>query len=296
MIGGQGLLGEQQAGAFVEIGTARAQDVGRPAEGLRHQVTHRDVDLALRRLRGVDVVDGSPGQERLGRRRVSAFYCDLGRTLQVVGSAGRHLAVEDQRSAKDLSEDYEELDEVAEEWSDTEDPPEMLSADDIAAIKAEIGDLRGFRDLAVSITENAKGQALLAALKVGFAKAAELGGPKKAIIFTQSRRTQDYLVRLLTANGYNGQLALFNGTNADPQSRAIYAAWLEANKGTDRVTGSRSADMRAALVDYFRTKASILIATEAAAEGINLQFCSMVVNVVRHGFETRGCACSGGQG
>jgi ERCC4-related helicase len=179
---------------------------------------------------------------------------------------------------KDLAEDFEELDEVAEEWSDMEETPEPLSADDIVAINAEIADLRGFRDLAVSITENAKGQALLSALKAGFSKAAELGGPKKAIIFTESRRTQDYLVRLLSANGFAEELALFNGANADPQSRAIYAAWFEANKGTDHVTGSRSADMRAALVDYFRTKASILIATEAAAEGINLQFCSMVVN------------------
>jgi superfamily II DNA or RNA helicase len=187
---------------------------------------------------------------------------------------------QDQRDQprKDLAEDYEELDEVEEEWSDEEEPPEPLSTDNIAAINAEIADLRGFRDLAVSITENAKGQALLSALKVGFAKAIELGGPQKAIIFTESRRTQDYLVRLLTANGFGDQLVLFNGTNADPQSRAICAAWLLANKGTDRVTGSRTADMRAALVDYFRNKASILIATEAAAEGINLQFCSMVVN------------------
>lgn len=90
---------------------------------------------------------------------------------------------------EELAEDYEELDVVAEEWSDEEDPPEPLSADDIIAINAEIADLRGFRDLAVSITENAKGQALLSALKVGFAKAVELGGPQKAIIFTESRRT-----------------------------------------------------------------------------------------------------------
>jgi superfamily II DNA/RNA helicase len=179
---------------------------------------------------------------------------------------------------EDLAEDYEALDEVAEEWSDTEEQPQPLSTDDITAIKAEIADLRGFRDLAVSITENAKGMALLSALKMGFAKATELGGPQKAIIFTESRKTQDYLVRLLSANGYGDQLALFNGTNADPQSRAIYAEWVKANKGTDRVTGSRTADMRAALVEYFRNKASILIATEAAAEGINLQFCSMVVN------------------
>ena len=32
------------------------------------------------------------------------------------------------------------------------------------------------------------------------------------------------------------------------------------------------------MVDHFRDEASILIATEAAAEGINLQFCNLVVN------------------
>src|SRR5438132_1456065 len=42
--------------------------------------------------------------------------------------------------------------------------------------------------------------------------------------------------------------------------------------------GSPTADLRAALVDHFRDEASILIATEAAAEGINLQFCNLVVN------------------
>ncbi|MCD6561326.1 MAG: DEAD/DEAH box helicase, partial [Deltaproteobacteria bacterium] len=35
---------------------------------------------------------------------------------------------------------------------------------------------------------------------------------------------------------------------------------------------------RAAIVDYFRDEAIIMIATEAAAEGLNLQFCSLVVN------------------
>ncbi len=36
--------------------------------------------------------------------------------------------------------------------------------------------------------------------------------------------------------------------------------------------------MKAALVEHFRDDAEILVATEAAAEGINLQFCSLVVN------------------
>ena len=181
---------------------------------------------------------------------------------------------------EELTEDYEEFEEIIDEWSGDEgaDDDELLSEDAVALIGQEIEDLRDFRDLAVSISENAKGQALLGALRAGFAKAEELGAAEKAIVFTESRRTQEYLCRLLSENGYGGKLVLFNGSNADPESKAIYQDWVGRNKGTDRVTGSRSADMRAALVDRFRNKAAIMIATEAAAEGINLQFCSMVVN------------------
>ena len=71
---------------------------------------------------------------------------------------------------------------------------------------------------------------------------------------------------------------MFNGSNNDPTSKEIYKDWKERYAGTDRVTGSPTADIRAALVEHFRNKAKIMIATEAAAEGINLQFCSMVVN------------------
>jgi SNF2 family DNA or RNA helicase len=183
-----------------------------------------------------------------------------------------------QKLEEEISEDYEEFEDAADEWGDEPAQPELLTADDISNIEREIVDLRGFRDLAVSISQNAKGQALLSALRAGFAKAIELGGAEKTIIFTESRKTQEYLVRLLSENGYDGKLVLFNGSNADPQSKAVYQTWVEKHKGTDRVTGSRTADMRAALVDYFREKAAVMIATEAAAEGINLQFCSMVVN------------------
>jgi Helicase conserved C-terminal domain len=37
-------------------------------------------------------------------------------------------------------------------------------------------------------------------------------------------------------------------------------------------------DVRTALIEHFRDHATILLATEAAAEGVNLQFCSLVVN------------------
>ena len=63
-----------------------------------------------------------------------------------------------------------------------------------------------------------------------------------------------------------------------PESPAVYERWLEDNQATGRATSSRAVDMRAALIEHFRDRAEIMIATEAAAEGVNLQFCSLVIN------------------
>ena len=178
---------------------------------------------------------------------------------------------------EELDQDYEALDETAEEWTEDE-PTEALTQADRAALEQEIADLDGFAQLATSIDHNAKGKALLKALDVAFAKAKELGAEQKAIIFTESRRTQSYLLRVLADSPYADGIVLFNGANNDDRSKLIYSRWLERHQGTDRVTGSRSADLRSALVDYFREQGRIMIATEAGAEGINLQFCSLVVN------------------
>jgi adenine-specific DNA-methyltransferase len=176
-----------------------------------------------------------------------------------------------------LDQDYEALDETAEEWTDDE-PAELLSEEDRNALEQEIADLDAFAALATSIDHNAKGMALLKALAIAFAKAQEIGAEQKAIIFTESRRTQDYLLRLLSDSPFAEGIVLFNGSNTDERSRQIYSEWLERHQGSDRITGSRSGDMRSALVDYFREQGRIMIATEAGAEGINLQFCSLVVN------------------
>jgi len=177
---------------------------------------------------------------------------------------------------EELDEDFEALDELVEEWP--EEQSDEGAAADRAALEREIAELDQFRDLALSITHNAKGQALLKALKVAFGKAAQLGAAEKAIIFTESRKTQDYLLRVLADSPWKDGVVLFNGSNADDGSRQIYMEWLDRHRGTDRVTGSRTADMRSALVEYFREQGRIMIATEAGAEGINLQFCALVVN------------------
>jgi len=177
----------------------------------------------------------------------------------------------------ELDQDYEALDETADEWTDDEPGP-LLTEDDRRALEQEIADLDAFAQLAASIEHNAKGKALLKALHIAFAKAKEHGGAEKAIIFTESRRTQSYLLRVLADSPFSEGIVLFNGSNTDDSSKLIYNQWLERHQGSDRVTGSRTADMRSALVDYFREQGRIMIATEAGAEGINLQFCSLVVN------------------
>jgi SNF2 family DNA or RNA helicase len=181
---------------------------------------------------------------------------------------------------EEVAPDYEAVDETEDEWD--EDPPlkedRRYTPEELQHMGAEVADLKEFQSLAQSIVKNSKGEVLLTALKRGFAAATEKGAQKKAIIFTESTRTQEYLRSLLEKTEYTGKIVLFNGSNTDPQSREIYHSWFKRHEGTDRVTGSPSADMRAALVDYFRDEAIVMIATEAAAEGINLQFCSLVVN------------------
>lgn len=175
-------------------------------------------------------------------------------------------------------EDYDSLDELLEEADVTE--TEMI-ADTItnrSLIVKELEMVKEYAELAKSIKINAKGQNLLTALKQGFNRTEKLGGAQKAVIFTESRRTQEYLLNLLSNNGYDEKIVFLNGTNNDTISKEIYKKWLERHNGEDIVSGSRSSDMKAAVVEEFRNNAEILIGTEAAAEGINLQFCSLLVN------------------
>ncbi|WP_449370472.1 SNF2-related protein [Thiomonas sp.] len=180
--------------------------------------------------------------------------------------------------AEELDEDYESLEETADEWEDQELGSKAAGRDERDAIAQEIEELRHFKTLATNIRDNAKGRALLTALDRAFAELDRLGAPRKAILFTESRRTQNYLLDLLADTPYGDGIVLFNGTNSDARAQAIYKDWLKRHQGTDRISGSRTADTRAALVEHFKERGKVMIATEAGAEGINLQFCSLVIN------------------
>jgi ERCC4-related helicase len=206
-------------------------------------------------------------------------------TFAVAGTL-RRLAQRLERMEAELSllndEDLDTLDELQDEWDETIDEPaggDTGAAEiDPERLRAELGELRRYAGQAEAIAHNARGQALVSVLETAFARAAELGAARKAVIFTESRRTQQYLHALLGQNGYAGQIVLMNGVNSDPESREIYERWRERHAGTDALSRSRSADIKAALVEEFRDRGTLLIATESAAEGVNLQFCSLVVN------------------
>ena len=209
----------------------------------------------------------------------SSTYAIHGTFCSLIARLENKLKKHEDHSIDDLRLDFEYDDD---EWIDDEEvkqeEQEELHPADIEGIRKEIEELSSFRDLAAKIKKNSKAEQLFTALDKALAKLEEHGANKKALIFTESRRTQDFLYNLLEKRGYKGQIVRFNGTNSDRQSTAIYKAWLNKHQGSSKITGSPTADRRAAIVDYFREEATIMIATEAAAEGINLQFCSLIVN------------------
>ena len=81
-----------------------------------------------------------------------------------------------------------------------------------------------------------------------------LYGQEKWLVFTEHRDTMDYLVGRLEGLGYSGRVAQIHGG----------MAW----------------DGRETQMEHFRRPdgARYLVATDAAGEGINLQFCSFMVN------------------
>ncbi|MBI4847961.1 MAG: DEAD/DEAH box helicase [Nitrospirae bacterium] len=146
-------------------------------------------------------------------------------------------------------------------------------------LESEKEELLSMKNRAESIHKNAKGDALLMAIEKAFSHARKMGWSEKAVVFTESRRTQEYLLRLFSGNGYKDQITNFNGTNESPIAKRAYALWEQErvrHEGEGML--SKDAVIREALIHEFKHHTKILISTEAGAEGINLQFCNIVIN------------------
>lgn len=205
-------------------------------------------------------------------------------TLKAILARLQHLQQSGQNQDEPLSEiealfDGEELTEEDIEADEAEET-ETFVGDELnqSALQVEISEIENFIRLAECLQQDSKILALLTALQTGFAEMEKLGASQKAIIFTESVRTQKYLFDFLTQNGYTDNVVLFSGTNNDPNSQVIYQDWLVRHQNTAKITGSAEVDKRSALIEHFKEKAQIMIATEAASEGVNLQFCSLLIN------------------
>ena len=139
--------------------------------------------------------------------------------------------------------------EEAESWEDDAKPRGNV----IANMEREVWELRRFADRADKIKVNAKGEALKRAIDRVFTVARAHQWPEKAVIFTESKRTLEYLEQLLSQHGFEGKICKLTGDAGTPEARRE-------------------------LVRQFKEEKQILLMTEAGAEGLNLQFCNLLVN------------------
>lgn len=166
----------------------------------------------------------------------------------------------------------DEIDESGFEEIDNEDTAEQK-----ACIQKEIDEVNAIIDVAKRIKTNSKFTALKQALAIGFSYQKANNVAQKAVVFTESKRTQKYIAAELRRSGYSEEDILqFNGDFDDAMTKKIYRAWQVKNSAN--ADYGRSVEYKHAIVDYFKENAKILISTDAGSEGLNLQFCNMVIN------------------
>ena len=148
--------------------------------------------------------------------------------------------------AQQLSE--EDIEEMAEEErAKIERRIEHLTiAENIEQVRAEIAQLGPLIAQARRVLES-ESESKLSALRDQILTSL---GDQKLLIFTEFKDTVDYLIEKLQGWGYQ----------------------------TVTIHGGMNMDQRIAAEREFKHHSQIMVATEAAGEGINLQFCSVMVN------------------
>ncbi|HEY2737012.1 MAG TPA: SNF2-related protein, partial [Thermoanaerobaculia bacterium] len=217
-------------------------------------------------------------------RRMASSIPALAKSLENVAARLRRLAagfsVGDSGDSLDIDEDLKDLEE--DEEIENESIAEDASAPkDPGALAAELARVEEFIARAKSLPSDAKARSFQDAIRVVLDLGRDGSGSGKAVVFTESITTQEYLRDLLLGMGLQDEdITLFRGVNDHPRALQAQARWL-AEEGVHLAPGSRpSRDVavRLALVHEFRTRSKVLVCTEAGAKGLNLQFCETVIN------------------
>ncbi len=146
-------------------------------------------------------------------------------------------------------------------------------------IGAELHRVRDFIDRAQKLPRDSKAQKLLDVMQVIADRPPDR---RRAVIFTESLVTQEYLAQLLVGQGGLApeDITIFRGVNDSPRATQALRRWQKEvgeNLPADRLP-SRDIAVRMALVHEFKTQSRVFISTEAGAKGLNLQFCDTVIN------------------
>ena len=186
---------------------------------------------------------------------------------------------DDERVLAKLQQRENETGESDDHDSDQADPDAPPTRE---RIQAELDRVGGFIEQLKSVPRDSKAEVLLQTLHVIHDRFEQDGqGTGKAIIFTESIKTQEYLFDFLVQRGYAASdITLFRGHNDGPRVREALAAW-EHEMADGFKSGTRPSPqvaIRLALIEEFRKRSRIFISTEAGAKGLNLQFCETLIN------------------
>jgi adenine-specific DNA-methyltransferase len=227
-------------------------------------------------------------------RRMASSLAALSVSLRKVAQrlrerlANRGYTVSDDGTEliRELSDDFEgNLEAEIVDIDDATEAEPHNNADPLPAaderLRAELELVEGFAARAGALDHDSKARRLLDALRIIRERGEEGSGTGKAIIFTESLTTQNYLRKLLLEHGYDADdVTLYCGDNETPDAERALATW-EADVGGAIPTAhrpSRQVAIRLALVHEFAHRSKVFISTEAGAKGLNLQFCDTVIN------------------
>jgi len=149
-------------------------------------------------------------------------------------------------------EDIEDMEE-SERWEKEKEWEGLSLARDPQELRAEIHTLEELIEKAKQVVRaeaEVKLTQLKSAIDEGFRRIKEMGGRRKILIFTEAKDTLEYLLNKAKMWGYK----------------------------VNFIHGGMSMSDRIMAEKVFRDETEIMIATEAAGEGINLQFCHIMVN------------------
>ena len=190
----------------------------------------------------------------LQRRMASSTYALL-KSLERRKKRLEEILIKGEEKQKEIFVDYESFEELEEEerWKREEEWETLTFAKNPEELKKEIKIIEDLIDKAKEIIKSeceVKLLELKKAIEEGFKKVREMNGNSKILIFTESKDTLEYLVNKIRSWGYK----------------------------VNYIHGAMKMEERIIAEKIFKDETEIMVATEAAGEGINLQFCHIMIN------------------